>query len=859
MVMKKQYICDLCKKNFNKKNELVSHKKEPCLILDDMVQMKKVKTDEKNKLITIFKNYLNILRDNEGLTGEKALRNISYFLILKLLEPHIGVEINFDDYEYDFSDIVDELVEKHKTKLLHIVRFSNLSNEHEDDLNKNIKYLWDDLLSKHPSTKNIFLKGKGFDIKYKSTFKSIISKLNSLDLSNIEYDILGSAYEEVAKDNMTGKTLGQFFTQPLVKKLMVELINPQILPDGKIETCCDPAMGTGGFLITYLQRILEDAKNKNIKLDWNFISTEGLYGKELEPDTYQLAVSNMLISSGHIFEKLECGDSIREPITRKFDNILANPPFGIKGLKYNDFQNLLKNEYLPIKLDSAVPLFIQAIIYMLKINGKCAVVLPAGQDLFSKTNKKLIAIREYLLKTCDLKEIIHLPNGIFEYTSTETCVFYFVKKIDGTNVLEIKSKISKATQKEISRSYVFSKIHQTTNVMFYEYNHLDDTKKLLVEVPIEKIANNSYSLNYAEYIEKETKEEYNNEIVVKSLDELFYITKGSLQSSKNIEGEYPFITASDINKTHNTFSHDCECVMLVGGAEGSLAKAHYFKGKFIASDLLFILISKTLNEINYRYIWYYLNFNKQKHLLDNTICIGTPKKMISKERCSNIKIPIPSIKLQQKIVEYFDFIYEKSNKTSLRKIEELKQLNKMRLDNVKTTAVKTLGEVCDFLNGEKRNASEAIENGKYRFITCSIQGYSYLNEYDFEEKALIINSINGSGRCMIYCTDKYSTTNNNLHFKVKNKKQYLTEYIYYYLYHNINLLENGFIGSNQKKISKEYISNLEIPIPSLKRQQSIVEYCEKNDILIKSLEEEIKDNEKLAKQFITEMLEIDTE
>ena len=47
----------------------------------------------------------------------------------------------------------------------------------------------------------------------------------------------------------------------------------------------------------------------------------------------------MLISSGHMFENLDKGDSIREPITRKFDNILANPPFGIKGLKYDDFES----------------------------------------------------------------------------------------------------------------------------------------------------------------------------------------------------------------------------------------------------------------------------------------------------------------------------------------------------------------------------------------------------------------------------------------------------------------------------------------------------------------------------------------
>ncbi len=115
------------------------------------------------------------------------------------------------------------------------------------------------------------------------------------------------------------------------------------------------------------------------------------------------------------------------------------------------------------KTDNAVSLFIQAIIYMLKINGKCAVVLPDGQDLFSKSNKTLVVVREYLMKTCDLKEIIYLPSGIFTYTSIKTCVFYFMKKRVGTDVLETKIKISK-TQKETGRDYKFSKTHQTTKV-----------------------------------------------------------------------------------------------------------------------------------------------------------------------------------------------------------------------------------------------------------------------------------------------------------------------------------------------------------------------------------------------------------
>jgi len=675
--MPKQYTCELCNQIFTKKIDFTKHQSnKKC----------ENKNDDKSKLKYEFKNCLNILRDNEGLTGDKALRNMSYLLILKLLEPHLGDKIKIDDYDYDFSHIEDEMVEYHKKKLLDMVRFSNMSNENDDDIPVNIKYLWDDILSVHPTTKNIFLKGKGFDILHKSTYKKIIDKLNSIDLSQTENDVLGDAYEEVIQDIMTGRVLGQFFTPPLLKKMMVKLINPQIHPDGKIDTCGDPTMGTGGFLITYLQYILKQANAKNINPDWDFIKTEGLYGKELEPDTYQLAVSNMLISSGHMFEKLDRGDSIRVPITKKFDNILANPPFGIKGLKYDDFKSPLKNEYVPIKTDNAVSLFIQAIIYMLKVNGKCAVVLPDGEDLFSKTITKLVAIREYLMKTCDLKEIIYIESSesIFTNTKIKTCVFYFVKKVEGTDILETKIKLSK-NQKETGRDYMFQKTHQTTNVIFYKYNLTKDVKNLLVEVPIEKIAANSYSLNYTEYMKNE-------------------------------------------------------------------------------------------------------------------------------------------------VIEYNEGVI-----------------------------VKTLGEVCEIIKGEKKKSKDGKKNGLYPLYYCSILGNLYLDTYDYTGEGIIINKTNGSGKAMVYFGyDKYNVGETTLHFKSNNSILY-TKYIYYYLFHNIELLQKYYKGANQKSIVEEDLFMIKIPIPSLERQQEIVEYCEYNETLIKQLEKEIENNKKQAQQFIKSILKVQSE
>ena len=627
--------------------------------------------DSKNTLINLFKVCLNILRDNEGLTGEKALRNLSYFLILKLIEPHFGKEINIDEYDYDFSHIEDHLVEGHKKKLLEIVRFSELALEKDDNIPTNIKYLWDDILAQHPILKNIFLKDKGFDIQYKSTYKKLIDKINALDLSKTEYDILGNAYEEVIQDIMTGKVFGQFFTQPLIKKMMVKLIDPQITVDGKIETCGDPAMGTGGFLITYLQYILEQAKIKNIEPDWDFIKTHGLYGKEKEIDTYQLAVSNMLISSGHFFNILEHGDSIRSPITRKFDNILANPPFGIKGLKYDDFQSSLKSEYTPIKTDNAVSLFIQAIIYMLKIDGKCAVVLPDGQDLFSKTNKTLILVREYLLKTCDLKEIIYLPAGIFTYTSIKTCVFYFVKKAEGSSIMEAKIRVSK-TQKELGRDYKFSKIYQTSNVKFYDYNPNEDIKTLLVEVPIELIVKNSYSLNYSEYIKEEIAE-LKEDIVIKTLGEITNIIKGNKIKSKlgNNQGLYPLYYCSILGNLYvDDYKFDGYGIIINKTNGSGKCMIYLGIGKYNVGETTIHFKANTL-ELT-KYVYYYLrnNLNNIEKYFK-----GSNQKSIEDEDLQKIKIPIPSMERQKEIVEYLDY-----NNNVINNLEKEIEFNKKKAD-----------------------------------------------------------------------------------------------------------------------------------------------------------------------------------
>ena len=617
--------------------------------------------NNKTELSIIFNYCLDVLRDNEHLTGDKALRTLAHLLDLRLLEPQFKKTIDIDDYEYDFSSYEDYIIEKHKKKLLSVVRFSNLVKEKEENIPKIMKCLWDEILSVHPTTKNIFQKGKSFDIQNQSTFKKLINKLNTFDFESIDEDVLGEAYEEVIKNIMTGKVLGQFFTPPNIKNMMIKLVNPQIKKDGTIEKIFDPAMGTGGFLISSLRHLVKQSKEKEINLNWNFITNEGLGGREAEPDTYQLAISNMLISSGYMFNVIEKGDSIKDPITKKYDIILANPPFGIDGLNYNEISDPLRNEYLPIKSNSAVPLFLQAIIYMLKLNGRCAIVLPTGKDLFIKGNE-LESVREYLLKTCDLKEIYFLPS-VFSHTPILTCVFYFIKKKECLKVLNVEINISKS-KKESKRNYNFIKDYSTKKIKFYSYNPENEKKDLLIEVSIDKISNNGHSLNYSDYLEN-NKKSYKTNVEIKNLDELCDIDYGTrIVRKNNTEGEYPVFGSGRQMFTTNSYNREGFNI-LIGRFGLSLECVRLVNQKLFLNDSGLSIKPKN-DKLLHKYIAYYLLENQS---MIYECARGPAQKNLEMEKFKNLKIPLPSIENQEIIIKKIENINDENNKLR-KKIEE---------------------------------------------------------------------------------------------------------------------------------------------------------------------------------------------
>lgn len=144
----------------------------------------------------------------------------------------------------------------------------------------------------------------------------------------------------------------------------------------------------------------------------------------------------------------------------------------------------------------------------------------------------------------------------------------------------------------------------------------------------------------------------------KNIEELFNLEKGSLQSSKCIPGEYPFITAAEEWKTHKSYTHDCEALVFAVAASGSLGRTHHVKGKFISSDLCFIITPKIGLKLDLLFYYRLLNFLR-RDIVKKT-ATGTSKLSINRTNFSAYKLP------------YFDYDHQ----TNFRdKIETLTTIN----------------------------------------------------------------------------------------------------------------------------------------------------------------------------------------
>ncbi|MBK7993036.1 MAG: N-6 DNA methylase, partial [Blastocatellia bacterium] len=180
-----------------------------------------------------------------------------------------------------------------------------------------------------------------------------------------------------------------------------------VKPDPRVHkdfSICDPACGTGGFLVAAYEWLIELTKGGALERETaRRIKNNTYFGQELVARPRRLALMNLYLHG--IESKIEFGDTIEQPASSKrFDIILTNPPFGTKGAnqapKREDFTISTSNKQLN---------FLQHILTVLKPGGRAAVVLPDNCLFEGKAGE----VFEILMQDCNVHTVLRLPRGTF--------------------------------------------------------------------------------------------------------------------------------------------------------------------------------------------------------------------------------------------------------------------------------------------------------------------------------------------------------------------------------------------------------------------------------------------------------------
>jgi type I restriction enzyme M protein len=235
---------------------------------------------------------------------------------------------------------------------------------------------------------------------------------------NFEFpDLLGAAYEYLIKffADSAGKKGGEFYTPGEVVRLLVQLVKPR----AGLEIY-DPTVGSGGFLIQSHQYVEEQGEDPN---------DLALYGQDSNGTVWSICVMNMILHNITRFT-IENADTLEDPQIldqgqiRKFDRVLANPPFS-----QNYSRATLKfasrfHEWCPETGKKADLMFVQHMLASLKPDGHMATIMPHGV-LFRGGKEKLI--RELFIKDDVIEAIISLPPALFYGTGIPACVLVMNK------------------------------------------------------------------------------------------------------------------------------------------------------------------------------------------------------------------------------------------------------------------------------------------------------------------------------------------------------------------------------------------------------------------------------------------------
>ncbi len=354
-------------------------------------------------------NYCNVLRD-DGVSYGDYVEQLTYLLFLKMADEQSKPPFNKPSAIPKGLD------------------WKSLLEKDGDALEVHYRHILESLGKGKGLLGVIFRKSQN-KIQDPAKLKRLIDLINGEVWVGLDIDVKGDIYEGLLQKNAedTKSGAGQYFTPRPLIKAMVQVIKPE--PGN---TLCDPACGTGGFLLA-----AHDYISNTYKLDKDqkkFLKYETFKGWDIVDNVARLCVMNLYLHGiGGDDSPVQVGDALVSDPGERFNIVLTNPPFGKKSsitivndegkadkesLTYErqDFWATTSNKQLN---------FLQHVKTLLEINGKAAIVVP-DNVLFEGGAGE--TVRRKLLTECDVHTLLRLPTGIFYAQGVKANVLFFDRK-----------------------------------------------------------------------------------------------------------------------------------------------------------------------------------------------------------------------------------------------------------------------------------------------------------------------------------------------------------------------------------------------------------------------------------------------
>lgn len=369
-------------------------------------------TNHSQQIVQKLWNYCNILRD-DGLSYGDYVEQLTYLLFLKMADEQTRPPFNKPKTipkDYDWPSLL---------------------KRDGDELEIHYRHLLETLGKEKGLLGVIFRKAQN-KIQDPAKLRRLIADLIDREQwMTLEADVKGDAYEGLLQKNAEDVKggAGQYFTPRTLIKAIVDVMRP--VPG---ITICDPAAGTGGFLLAAHDFIADATHYQLDKKQKARLKHDTLRGVELVDAVARLCVMNLYLHGiGGDESPISVKDSLAGHPGQYFEMVLTNPPFGKKssvtvvneqGDQEKESLVVLRDDFWASTSNKQLN-FLQHVYTILEMHGRAAIVVP-DNVLFEGGAGE--TVRRKLLHECDVHTLLRLPTGIFYSQGVKANVLFFDRK-----------------------------------------------------------------------------------------------------------------------------------------------------------------------------------------------------------------------------------------------------------------------------------------------------------------------------------------------------------------------------------------------------------------------------------------------